>query len=172
MRGRRRLMRLVLDRLDRRARLVRARAVVVRRRRFSDYLAVADLLLQQGKYRFRVYSDSMVPALRPGAILRLDPVRPEQLAFGDLVATRLGDTLVCHRLMRWYGDPNGVRWVVTKGDRSSDEDFPVRAEMVIGRVASVMHPPLWRLLLWRAKRRGARLLRSWLSSVHSGVHAG
>ncbi len=165
-------MRLVLDRLDRRARLVRARAVVARRRRFSDYLAVADLLLQQGKYRFRVYSDSMVPALRPGAILRLEPVRAEQLAFGDLVATRLGDTLVCHRLMRLYSDPNGVQWVVTKGDRSSDEDFPVRAEMVIGRVASVVHPPLWSLLLWRAKTRGARLLRSRRSAVHSGVHAG
>ena len=156
-------MRLV----DRRAsaRQFNPRPVVTRRGRFSEYVAVADLLLEQGKYRFRVYSDSMVPALRPGAILRLEPVRPEQLAFGDLVATRLGDTLVCHRLTRLYSDPNGVRWVVTKGDRSSDEDFPVRAEMVIGRVASVSHPPLWSLLLWRAKTRGARFLRSRRASI-------
>ena len=125
---------------------------------------MADLLLRQRRYRFRVCSDSMMPALRPGELLQLEPTSYEQLAAGDLVAARVGEILVCHRLVRSYTDEQGVRWLVTKGDRSAYEDDPIRTEQGIGRVARVIRPPLWNLMLWRARMRAARVLEGWRSS--------
>ncbi len=147
---------------------LRSLPVATRRGRLSEHLAVADLLLQQKRYRFRVCSDSMLPALRPGAILRLEPAKYEQLAAGDLVAARVGETLVCHRLVRSYTDEQGVRWLVTKGDRSADEDDPIRAELGVGRVVRVSQPPLWNLMLWRMKTRAARVLAGWRSRRVAG----
>ena len=145
-------------RVDQGAGRLRPRPVATRRGRLSDHLAVADLLLRHGHFHFRVCSDSMMPALRPGDLLHLEPARYEQLAAGDLVAARVGATLICHRLIRSYTDEQGVRWLVTKGDRSPDEDDPIRAELGIGRVARVIRPPLWSLMRWRMK---TRLLDGW-----------
>ena len=153
---------------NREAGRLRPRPVTTRRGRLSEYLGVADLLLRQGRYRFRVGSDSMLPALRPGALLHLEPASYDQLAEGDLVAARVGETLVCHRLIRSYTDRQGVRWLVTKGDRSPEEDAPVRAEHGIGRVVSVSHPPLWNLMLWRIKTRAARVLARWRARRAAG----
>ena len=145
-------------RVDQGAGRLRPRPVATRRGRLSEHLAVADLLLRHGHFHFRVCSDSMMPALRPGELLHLAPARYEQLAAGDLVAARVGATLICHRLIRSYTDEQGVRWLVTKGDRSPVEDDSIRAELVIGRVTRVTRPPLLNLMLWRMKTRAARVL--------------
>jgi len=92
----------------------------------------------------------MVPSLRPGDLVRLRPVF-DRLAAGDLVAMRLGDRIICHRVTRCYPDEDGRQWVVTKGDRSAAEDFPSSAALIVGRVTEVIRPPVWNRLMWRTR---------------------
>jgi signal peptidase I len=131
--------------------------IQVRTRRFDEYPAVADLLLLQGGCRFRISSDSMAPTLQPGDLVELIPVRYDELATGDLLTVRAGDILLCHRLIENYAADDGTLWVVTKGDRSTDNDSPVPAEHIVGRVGCVTRPSTGSLMLWWLRSRARRV---------------
>jgi hypothetical protein len=124
-----------------------------------DYADVIDLLVQQGSIEFRVASDSMSPALKPGDVVRLSSI-PDRLDAGTLVAVRQNRGLVCHRFVREYRDAAMRGWVVTRGDRSSSEDDPVPADAVVGVVHTIIRPsPLSRLAWSLRSSAGAWVVR-------------
>lgn len=89
----------------------------------------AQAAAQGDPLRLRVNGRSMAPLLRPGDWVIVAAGRPEDLARGDLVVIRSGDSLITHRLLR-------VRpgRLLTKGDNTWRADPPVEPGAVLGRV--------------------------------------
>jgi signal peptidase I len=141
-------------------------AITTRRRRFSDYTGVADLLIAQGRCRFRVSSDSMAPTLRPGDLIDLHAVAADEIVPGDLVVIKIGSTLLCHRAVDRYTASDGQQWIVTRGDVGVGHDPPVAADDVIGRVHCVRRPSFLGVLQWQARCRIAQLFQRFTNRSH------
>ena len=96
-----------------------------------DELFLASLV--EGKEaRLHVTGTSMLPSLKPGDVVVLKPVEPEQLQKGDLVVVRHKHDLVTHRLI---GQQAG-QWL-TKGDNCRQLDPPAAEMMILGKVISI-----------------------------------
>ena len=125
----------------------------------SRYLPAIPPLLRQGKIRFRIASSSMVPALMPGDLVRLEPASITMLKAGDVIVLKDSrGALICHRMVRRFQE-EGRYWIVTKGDRSTHEDAPVEQDQIVGRVAAVLRPRIVHRFLWYGRRWGGRFLR-------------
>jgi signal peptidase I len=91
---------------------------------------VAAELLREGRtVELPALGRSMLPLIRHGAVIRVEPARADDVALGDIVVVDRGDQLVCHRLVRISADE-----VVTRGDDCVDDDPPLPRDAVIGRV--------------------------------------
>ena len=92
---------------------------------------------------YHVETGSMEPAIPVGSLVYVDPVSPETLEPGDIVAFRSNETVITHRVVEnhyFYSE------LITKGDANEKEDInPVRYEEVIGRV-TVHFPVIGRFL--------------------------
>jgi hypothetical protein len=75
---------------------------------------------------------SMAPALRDGDRLRVEPLAAEPTP-GEIVLVRRGAVLVAHRLIA-LADGRAI----TRGDACPDDDPPVPAAMLCGRVVEVV----------------------------------
>ena len=118
----------------------------------KSYISVASLLLQQGKIRFRIVSDSMSPVLRPGDLVELEAAKPAELKAGEIIVFSRSEVLIGHRLVRSF-EKEGTQWVVTKGERGPNEDLPVPTAQVIGRITRIYKPRIFHRLVWRMKQR-------------------
>ena len=126
---------------------------------FSFSSSYAGLLIRQGKIRFRIVSNSMSPCLRAGDLVKLAPAEPEDLKAGEIIVTSRGETLLGHRLVRYF-EREGTRWVITKGECAAKEDPPVPAERVVGRIIGICRPRIFHRLAWRARRKAGQFLRN------------
>ncbi len=96
-----------------------------------------------GVEAYHVETGSMEPAIPTGSLIYVDPVSPETLEPGDIVAFRSGDTVITHRVVENHYLYNEL---ITKGDANEKEDIkPVRYDEVIGRV-TVHFPVIGRFL--------------------------
>ena len=76
-----------------------------------------------------VMSSSMVPTFSPGAICYIDKNQRDP-EIGDIIAYRLSDELVTHRVVAIDEDGN----YITQGDNNETEDLaPVTPEQVVGK---------------------------------------
>lgn len=91
---------------------------------------------------------SMEPEIHLGAAIVIEPVRPDQLAVGDIVSLRSGEglkSIFTHRITRIVNRSDGV-WIETKGDANRIVDPSITpASDVIGRV--VLNVPFGGFLL-------------------------
>ncbi len=85
-----------------------------------------------GSVRLRVSGDSMLPLLRPGDAVRLQPAEPASLRRGQLVVLAIDGHLLTHRLL-WQG-PEGL---VAKGDNREALDPPASPDSLVGRVIAI-----------------------------------
>ena len=96
-----------------------------------------------GVEAYHVETGSMEPAIPVGSLVYVDPVSPETLEPGDIVAFRSNETVITHRVVEnhyFYSE------LITKGDANEKEDInPVRYDEVIGRV-TVHFPVIGRFL--------------------------
>ena len=107
---------------------------------FSLPLALPRFL---GVEAYHVETGSMEPAIPVGSLVYVDPVSPETLEPGDIVAFYSGETVITHRVVENHYFYNEL---ITKGDANEKEDInPVRYDEVIGRV-TVHFPVLGRFL--------------------------
>jgi signal peptidase I len=93
---------------------------------------------------YDVVSGSMEPALPVGSVVYVEPVMPEEVAVGDIIAFSSGDSVITHRVTE-----NRIveGEIYTKGDANDTADFsPVAYDQVIGRVK--YHLPLLGQLLF------------------------
>ena len=87
--------------------------------------------------RFVLKGKSMCPFFKPGDILIIEPVLPENVKKFQIVVFRKGgaDEPTAHRVIRVGRDEGGF-FIVTKGDGVNREDPPVRAGEIEGRVVA------------------------------------
>lgn len=79
---------------------------------------------------------SMQPAIALGSAVVIGPVRPAELAKGDVVSLQVGPNraIFTHRIVDVVDRPDGV-WVRTKGDANAEPDPSlVPATALLGRV--------------------------------------
>ena len=96
-----------------------------------------------GYEAYHVETGSMEPAIPAGSLVYVDPVSPNTLEPGDIVAFYSNETVITHRVVENHYLYNEL---LTKGDANEKEDInPVRYDEVIGRV-TVHFPVLGRFL--------------------------
>jgi signal peptidase I len=92
---------------------------------------MAASVLRAGKrIRLRVFGTSMLPSLWPGDILTVEP--GEELVPGDIVLFLRDGRFCAHRLLVQSG-----RYWVTRGDAMRQDDPPVEAGELLGRVGCI-----------------------------------
>ncbi|MCS7221692.1 MAG: signal peptidase I [Anaerolineae bacterium] len=101
----------------------------------------AELLASGRALTVRVRGYSMFPWLRPGDLVRVEPVDVMTLHPGDVILFRAGNLAITHRLLRWKDG-----FLITKGDAAPCPDRPLSPAEVAGRVVEVRRGGrAWRL---------------------------
>jgi signal peptidase len=99
-------------------------------------LILGKLVPLTGRQTIIIGGGSMEPAIGLGAAIVVAPIRPADLAEGDVVSLQVGPerTTYTHRVVEVAPRPDGV-WIRTKGDANAEPDPTlVPATAVIGRV--------------------------------------
>lgn len=91
------------------------------------------------EFTLRLEGRSMVPVAAPGDRITIQPLPPEQLHCGDIIALQQGETLVVHRFLMARTAKGGRRWCCQKGDNSPAWSW-VPPESVLGRVTAIRGP--------------------------------
>lgn len=130
----------------------------------GDFLALSRKILSRGHgLRFQALGSSMLPLIRSGNVIQVEPVDVTSLRPGDIIFYRsFGNSQKAHRLISKQ-PVRGRMMFFTKGD-----SFPRRAveqvepEQVLGRVVAVE----WRRNLQvRIDRGPGRRLGLWLAKI-------
>jgi signal peptidase I len=99
---------------------------------------IKDILQQDHSLRCRTLGSCMLPLIRSGNIIQVEPVKVQDLRVGDVVVHHdSADALVAHRLIR-KSLVQGRIVLITRGDAfpgSAAEE--VEPEQVLGRVVEV-----------------------------------
>lgn len=133
-----------------------------RPKRIPDFCTVAELLQKTGSsIECLVRGCSMGNTLPDGCRFRLEFQDISKTRLGEVVAFRLGQNTIVHRLVGRGVFGPAKSFVVTRGDRSVLTDYPIPVQSIAGvvrewtdgdRWQSVgAYPPTgWRLLVARA----------------------
>jgi signal peptidase I len=126
--------------------------------------------------RLRIRGTSMLPALWPGDVVSIRPIRLDDVRPGEIAVFVRNRHFVVHRVIRASED-GGVPAFVTRGDAQRCDDPPVAASALLGVVETVhrfgrsrplpRRPPLFsRAVAWTVQRSpGARRFLDRLNSV-------
>lgn len=97
-------------------------------------LALMQKSIAQGQtFYLTVRSDSMAPLLRRGDQIAVEATTPDQLRAGDIVVVNEGLDFLTHR---YWGQSEGKKRLVTRGDRSLVFDPPCEPQQLLGRVTA------------------------------------
>ena len=98
-----------------------------------QFRAMSEAILASGAaIRFKARGLSMQPNLLDGDTVLVAPVPISDLKIGDVVLTEASQGLKLHRIV---SIDCGKRQIITRGDASRENDFPV--ENVLGRVVEI-----------------------------------
>lgn len=118
-------------------------------------IRLATMFLRSaGRVRIRAFGTSMLPTIWPGDVLLVEGTSLDRLASGDVALVSREDGICIHRLV----NKNGTHWS-TRGDAMPQNDPPLQAAEIVGRVLEVHTgnrvltlprkvQPLTRLLAW------------------------
>ncbi|WP_246142308.1 signal peptidase I [Lacisediminihabitans profunda] len=85
-----------------------------------------------------VLTQSMEPVLPPGTLIVVRPVKPDQVAVGDVVTYQIESgkpDVITHRVIAIDFTPSGTRSFTFKGDNNAVADAdPVREVQIVGRL--------------------------------------
>lgn len=98
---------------------------------------LSAVLRQFGEVRVRVTGTSMLPAIRPGDIVRVQHVPLTTIATGDIVLFRWADRLMAHRVVDLQFE-EAVPHLITRGDRHAHVDPHVTESGLLGKVVGVV----------------------------------
>ena len=96
---------------------------------------VSDVLRSFGSVTVRVTGSSMLPCILPGDILEVQRQELHEVDPGDIVLFSRNDRLFAHRVVSCTRQSDAC--LVTCGDALDENDPPVFAHQVLGRVASI-----------------------------------
>ncbi|HVV15936.1 MAG TPA: hypothetical protein VHH90_01935 [Polyangia bacterium] len=101
------------------------------------FAVLAQDLLDSGLHvRFRAAGRSMAPAVNDGDILTVAPVAPDRVAIGDVVLCETWRGPIAHRVVAIGATGAGRRFVL-RGDCSLEDDRPIEAARLRGRLVAV-----------------------------------
>jgi signal peptidase I len=140
-----------------------------------------------GRVRLRVFGTSMVPSILPGDLIYVCSAAVTEIARGEIVLYSREGRLFVHRVVACITTSKQA-FLVTRGDRLCNDDFPISSNELLGRVISVQysdgrrhwlirsstHLNIWKkiivFILQRSDRATHLYLRlaSWWSSFCSG----
>lgn len=143
--------------------------------------------------RFSAPGDSMYPTICDGDLITVQPIKPSDIIVGDIILYRHGYGVVGHRVVNIQapqssacpvefcaadpalcrdstGVPSTQHLFFLRGDAAINDDFPVHADQILGKVVSLerngrsLDPYCFRIkLLYEARRLAARLKRFLIS---------
>ena len=124
-------------------------------------------LLTEGKsLRIKPAGYSMFPAIRPGNIVIIAPVKDRsKLTPGDIIVFKRESDFVLHRLTDIrHRDDNTI--FITQGDSSINEDLPITADKITGVVTIIETKlgktmPHRRKIYYRRNRAMVKLIHLW-----------
>jgi len=90
-----------------------------------------------GYQMYIVIGGSMSPTFEAGSLAFVKPVPPEDIDAGDVITFRSAnnpDSITTHRVVQVHNEGGEISFI-TRGDANDEDDSPVLAENVIGRVA-------------------------------------
>ncbi len=99
-------------------------------------LILGKIVPLTGRQTIIIGGGSMAPAIGLGSAIVVAPVRPTDLAKGDVVSLQVGAdrATFTHRIVDIVARPDGI-WIRTKGDANAEPDPTlVPASSIIGRV--------------------------------------
>ena len=124
----------------------------------SAFSTVADSLLAAGfKLRFRAGGHSMGSAVRDGERVTVAPVDARDVDVGDIVFCQTWRGPLAHRVQRIEQAAAGAVRFALRGDASFEDDRPVAASQLRGRVVSVERTVARSISPCAAARSGRRL---------------
>jgi len=97
----------------------------------------ADLLHHGHSVRFRAKGESMHPTIREGEAITVEPVKPSDVRFADIILYRAEKAVIAHRVVGRRNINGTVRTFLVRGDAVKDHDKPVADDQVLGKVVSV-----------------------------------
>jgi signal peptidase I len=96
----------------------------------------AEMLRGHGGVRLELKGTSMLPSLWPGDLLTIECVAYDEIAPGDMVLVMRDNRFFVHRLIGRRQDQDCILWI-TRGDAVPQNDPPVAASELLGRVVGV-----------------------------------
>jgi signal peptidase I len=101
----------------------------------GDFVGLSsDILHRGGTFIFEAHGSSMVPFIRDGDILTIQPVEFSALRIGDIVVyKREANRAIAHRIVK-KTSKGGQRELLIRGDSSGCDDGWVKLVQVLGRV--------------------------------------
>jgi len=104
--------------------------------RLPRFRPVLKALLIEGlSARFIADGRSMLPTIRDGDTLLVEPVQPESIRCGDVLVAEYPSAIRAHRVVTLPAA--GGRAFVMRGDALPLPDAPISPERILGRVAGV-----------------------------------
>ncbi|MBV9574821.1 MAG: S24/S26 family peptidase, partial [Acidobacteriales bacterium] len=96
----------------------------------------------------------MLPAIRDGEILYVEPTHPSQLRKGEIALFNQGSQYRAHRLIAHHQDTNMYMF---RGDSSAGLDGMVKPEQVLGKIVAKEESHTGKTRLVRLSGKRARL---------------
>jgi len=119
----------------------------------------AEILASGGKVRMRALGTSMLPALWPGDIVTIEGTSCHAAVPGDIVLVLRKQHPFIHRLEKRCDDGGRLQWI-TRGDAVPQNDPPVAASELLGRVSCIQRNH--RILVPRRRLSLAARLLAWM----------
>jgi len=96
-------------------------------------LELATEVLSSGSaIRLRALGTSMLPAIWPGDVLRIEHKPAQEIVPGDIVLVARGNRLFVHRLI----EKHNSQWI-TRGDSLPQNDAPIAEAQVLGKISLI-----------------------------------
>jgi len=96
----------------------------------------AEVLRGHGSVQLKAWGTSMLPSVWPGDLLTIQSVAPEEVVNGDIVLVLRDSRFFVHRLIEMRPGKDCWSWI-TRGDAMPEDDPPVAALELLGRVAGI-----------------------------------
>jgi hypothetical protein len=94
-----------------------------------------EMLRRHGTVRLKAWGASMLPSVWPGDLLTIQSAAHEVFP-GDIVLVLRDNSFVIHRLVERRQCQDCLSWI-TKGDAMPQDDPPVAASQLLGRVVGI-----------------------------------
>jgi len=97
---------------------------------------IREAMAAHGSFTFRAFGGSMMPVVRHGAMIRIEPLGPAEARAGDILFFATTDgRYIGHRFLGWQ-EGGRERLMLTSGDTLPHIDPPHAAETLLGRIAA------------------------------------